>query len=937
MPVHPTDHARRHQAADAAAPPASQAGWRRARAALYLAFATIAATTLWQAWQTQQSSEADARVAAAIDASNRHALLTQRIGRLAALIAAAPANAVTMGGQLEQELLQSRRDALRIQPWADSIRHEDLAERQRLADVLGRWQDARERLWYRADALLSHLDAERQDQLAESLQGVQREADRAAQAAQALVAELQVHARARQQAVAQSGRWGAGVTLALLLLALAVVAPALRTLQAQARRLAQQAAENEPLALVAEHTGNLVIITDRERRIVWANRAFTRTTGYELHEVLGADPGVLLQSERTDPATLARLRAALDDGLPLRVELLNRSRDGRDYWIDADLQPLRNVAGELTGFIAVETEITDQVTQRLRSAALLSALPTALVVHDRQGAVLDANRAAQSLLGLQPGDAADALMQRGPLQEDLEPLEAAELPVQRSLRSGEGARGQLLGLDDGEGGRRWLLAHTEPLRDALGRPDGVVACYVDMTERRRLLDELSDSARRDPLTRMPNRSVVLERVQRAIEHRRRHPGYGFAVLFMDIDRFKQVNDTLGHGAGDELLRQVAARLEETLRPGDAVARVGSELHTAARIGGDEFVIVLEGIHHVDAACAVADRLLVELSRPFELGSHPVHVGVSIGIVGAEQAGDDAGAVLRDCDTAMYEAKRAGRGRWMVFDASMHERVRTALELERDLRRALQADELYVVYQPVVELATRRLAGVEALVRWRHPERGDIPPAQFIGLAEECGLIDAIGERVLAVACAQFAQWRTRWGERAPGLLAVNLSRAQLKQAGLVPEVQAVLQANGMRPEQLQLEVTESFAAQDEQVQAMLRALKAAGVRLALDDFGTGYSSLACLHLLPVDTVKVDRSFVAHAREVEYHRVLISATIRMARTLGMVTVAEGIETEDQAALMLDLDCDRGQGWLFDRPLTAEALDRWIEAASQDSLV
>jgi diguanylate cyclase (GGDEF)-like protein len=464
----------------------------------------------------------------------------------------------------------------------------------------------------------------------------------------------------------------------------------------------------------------------------------------------------------------------------------------------------------------------------------------------------------------------------------------------------------------------------------------VVACYVDMTERRRLLDQLRDSARRDPLTRMPNRSVVLERVQRAIEHRRRHPEYGFAVLFMDVDRFKQVNDTLGHSAGDELLRQVADRLNEALRPGDAVARVTSDMHTAARIGGDEFVIVLEGIRHPEDAGLVADRLLHDLSQPYQLGSNAVHVSVSIGIVGAEQADDDAGAVLRDCDTAMYEAKRAGRGRWMLFDLSMHERVRSALEMEGELRRALAEDELYVVYQPVVELADSQMAGVEALVRWQHPQRGEIPPGQFIGLAEECGLIDAIGDVVLQKACAQFARWQRDWGERAPRLLAVNLSRAQLKQPGLVPEVKAVLDANGMRPEQLQLEVTESFAAQDDQVQAMLRALKAAGVRLALDDFGTGYSSLACLHQLPVDTVKIDRSFVSHAREVEYHRVLIQATIRVARTLGMTTVAEGIETQDQAELMASLQCDRGQGWLYGRAMTAPELDRWIERESTGTL-
>jgi len=277
---------------------------------------------------------------------------------------------------------------------------------------------------------------------------------------------------------------------------------------------------------------------------------------------------------------------------------------------------------------------------------------------------------------------------------------------------------------------------------------------------------------------------------------------------------------------------------------------------------------------------------------------------------------------------MYEAKRAGRGRCVVFDASMHERVVQALRIEHDLRRALRDNELFVVYQPVVELGREALSGVEALVRWRHPTLGIVPPVRFIGVAEEAGLIDAIGQQVLQMACRQFALWRDRLGVRAPRELAVNLSRAQLKLPGLVPEVKWVLEQNAMQPHELQFEITESLAAQDERVQATLRELKALGVRLALDDFGTGYSSLACLHQLPVDTVKIDRSFVAHAETLDYHRVLIEATIRVAQTLGMQTVAEGIETAGQAALMERLHCDRGQGWLFGKPLSADELETWI---------
>jgi EAL domain-containing protein (putative c-di-GMP-specific phosphodiesterase class I) len=285
-------------------------------------------------------------------------------------------------------------------------------------------------------------------------------------------------------------------------------------------------------------------------------------------------------------------------------------------------------------------------------------------------------------------------------------------------------------------------------------------------------------------------------------------------------------------------------------------------------------------------------------------------------------------VLRNADTAMYEAKRAGRNGYVIFDDSMHDRVVHALAVQADLRQALLRDELFLAYQPVVDLATQRLVGVEALVRWMHPTRGLLMPGEFIAVAEESGLIDALGERVLRLACRQFVQWEAELGAGAPRHMAVNLSRAQLKRPGLAGEVSALLAATGMSPTRLQLEITESLAAQDECIQATLRELKSLGVKLALDDFGTGYSSLACLHLLPVDTVKIDRSFVTHAQTVEYHRVLIEATIRVARTLGMRTVAEGIETTAQAALMRQLCCDAGQGYLYGRPMAPADLAAWL---------
>lgn len=450
---------------------------------------------------------------------------------------------------------------------------------------------------------------------------------------------------------------------------------------------------------------------------------------------------------------------------------------------------------------------------------------------------------------------------------------------------------------------------------------------------------LRNAARTDALTRMPNREAVREQLQRLVS---RPPGAGapadtqpgeFAVLFMNCDRFRRINDTLGQAAGDELLVQIADRIRGALRPpSDRIEAGGGSGQLAARVGGDEFVVVLDGMRTREDAERVAGRLLDALARPFRLRGQEVVCGASLGLAWGADSARDADQVLRDAGIAMLEAKRAGGARQQIFETAMRERAERRAGIEAELRQALAEEQLFVVYQPVVGLlsdgGTDHAAGVEALVRWRHPARGIVPPVDFIAVAEECGLIGAVGDFVLERSCRDFMDWRTRLGAHAPRLIAVNLSRAQLGQPGWIDTVRRILRDSGMPPEALQLEVTESLAAQDHDIQARLHELKALGIQLALDDFGTGYSSLSSLHLLPVDTVKIDRSFVSQADTSAHHRVLVEATVKVAQSLGMKTVAEGIETASQADVVRALRCAKGQGYFYSRPLPSAELLAWL---------
>jgi diguanylate cyclase (GGDEF)-like protein len=432
------------------------------------------------------------------------------------------------------------------------------------------------------------------------------------------------------------------------------------------------------------------------------------------------------------------------------------------------------------------------------------------------------------------------------------------------------------------------------------------------------------TARRvDPLTGLPNRVMFLDRLERLVARNHAAPGAdgAFAVFFIDVDRFKNINDSLGHLAGDQLLGGIVQRLQESLRATDLVCRIEHDA-TLARLGGDEFTILLDCVGSAKDAEAVAARLQTAVASPFDLGGCEVFTSISIGIVMSDARYGSAQDMLRDADTAMYRAKALGKARCVVFDTSMRVAAANRLQIETDLRHALERDEFRIHYQPILHLAQERLAGFEALLRWHHPVRGLVSPNEFIPAAEETGLIVPIGLWVLATACRQMREWDRAFPQRAGLSINVNLSGRQLMHPGIVRSVADVLAESGLAPGRLKLEVTETVVLESSgTVAKVLNDLHALGVKLGLDDFGTGYSSLSYLRQFPFQTLKIDRSFVAAMDDAESVEI-IRAILSMGVALAMDVTAEGIETAEQAALLKKLACGSGQGFYYQKPLSSD---------------
>lgn len=474
---------------------------------------------------------------------------------------------------------------------------------------------------------------------------------------------------------------------------------------------------------------------------------------------------------------------------------------------------------------------------------------------------------------------------------------------------------------------RWVLVSVTTVNDAQNLSANLIFQMQDITDRKHAEEKLVHDAFHDALTGLPNRILFMDHLKQSVQRARRKKHFPFAVLFLDFDRFKLINDSLGHMVGDQLLIAIAGRLKTSVRPGD----------TVARLGGDEFTILLDDLNSSDEAIVVVRRLLHNLAEPFELSGREVFTTASVGVALSSTGYEKAEDVLRDADTAMYRAKSLGKARYEVFDQTMHTNATDLLQIETDLWRALERKELTLDYQPIVSLRTGRIAGFEALLRWLHPARGIVSPLEFISVAEETGLIVPIGQWVLNQACRQTRDWQERYPQEPPLHVSVNLSAKQFLQPDLINQVRLALDSSGLNPASLKVEITESMLMQNvESTTKMLGQLRALGVDVSLDDFGTGYSSLSYLHRFPVSTLKVDRSFVSSMTDNQENLEIVRTIVGLALNLKMNVVAEGVETLEQAVELRAMNCEYGQGYYFSRALNAEGAVQFLAADSVNEI-
>jgi len=805
----------------------------------------------------------------------------------------------------------------------------------------------------------------------------------------------------------------------------------------------------EQAIAASSHGITISNMQDPDQPLIYCNSAFSKITGYSLEAAIGRN-FCFLQGQGTGIKAIETIRQYLRLGISGRVIFKNYRPDGTEFWNELALSPVRNLRGDLTHFIGIHMDITEQRQKAMdlqRCDRLLAGVATAttclLTSTNSLSSVL---KSALKALGESTAvdrvylfeyhtdpstgntlmmlnerwsqkDAAPKLTaqnssqnsSQNPAQKDTAPgdkssasssekyFSSPQFPLamtamgswwQAAMIDGKPVGGKVadlpeparsifreqdicsilivpvqiqgkcwgfLGFDHHQ--IEWEYSATEKsiLLAAAGTLGGAIARHQAETQlaslnvqletlvKQRTLDleianqhlrqeittrchiesQLRHNAYHDSLTGLPNRTLLMEKLYEALHQLQHTPDYLFALLFLDLDRFKVINDSLGHAIGDSLLVAIGAILSRCIRQGKDVV---------ARLGGDEFAILLDNINHPDESIQVAERIIQEITKPFLLQGQEIFTGVSIGIAYSHQNYRQPEEMLRDADLVMYRAKSSGRSRYEIFDQTIHQQTVATLKLENDLRRAVKTlyshPQFHLQYQPIVSLSNQQqVLGFEALVRWQHPEKGMISPLTFVPLAEETGLIVSLGEWILNTACQQAALWQQEFKSKI--IVNVNLSPRQFTRPDLVERIEKILQDTGLNSENLKLEITESILLDGSaQITETLKRLKEMNIKMCIDDFGTGYSSLSYLHHFPVDTLKIDRSFIQQMTLQSRHHKIIQTIINLAHNLDMQVVAEGVENQAQLKQLQDLGCESGQGYLFSQPLNGNQVINFL---------
>lgn len=614
-------------------------------------------------------------------------------------------------------------------------------------------------------------------------------------------------------------------------------------------------------------------------------------------------------------------------GVPLKTPqgpigvLVVQDYEDENKYSEADVEFLTSVADQIA--LAIERKQGEDALRRSQERFELVTRATSDAIWDwnLETNELWWNEGFQKLFGYS-GDEVSSDVESWKSRLHPDDLDRVVTDLSRHINSGKNHWADEYRFQREDGTYAFVIDRGYVVHDPKGKPVRMLGSMMDVSERKLLEEQLTHQALHDPLTKIANRVLFRDRVDHALSKQRRD-STSLAVLFLDLDNFKSVNDSIGHGAGDKLLIAVAQRLQDSLRSSD----------TAARLGGDEFAVLVESVRNSEEAIMIAERVKSVFKQPFVIDGKEVFMATSIGIA---QSGDEAATaddLLRNADLAMYRAKNDGKGNYVVFEPRMHEALMERLELEDDLRLAIENHEFTIHYQPIVDLGSTEMLGMEALVRWNHPRYGMLAPMKFIPLAEETSLIVPLGEWILGEACRQTKEWCDKFDPALNISVTVNISIRQFQQKELVEIIRCALETSGLRPNSLILEITESFMMQEtESTITKLQELKKLGIRLAIDDFGTGYSSLSYLQRFPIDILKIDKSFVDKIGNGEEGRAVARAIIMMGDSLHLKTIAEGIERPEQIAALQTLGCEAGQGFHFAHPLTPSAMERFLSEKS-----